>query len=163
MVLYLFLPVRSPILRSYLILSLTSPKYLSLLALSFIMSFIPCWLTNFPSFSFSVIDLITKQFSLGSKRPIFCFQYVVSLLKLSFTSIWTPIAAVFKLGYIPRDSLGTISSREIHFQIFCYYMDFLPRRLSSLPIFPLTTALLHFTNKKSPISPKSYNLSYPWE
>ena len=102
MVLYLFLPVGSPILRSYLILSLTSPKYLSLLALSFIMSFIPCWLTNFPSFSFAVIDLVTKQFSLGSERPIFCFQYVVSLLKLSFTSIWTPIAAVFKLLHSKR-------------------------------------------------------------
>ena len=165
MELYLFLPAGSTILRLYLILSLTfivSPKYLSLLALSFIISFIPCWLTNLPSLSFAVTDLITIQFSLGPKRAILCFQYVVSLPKLSFTNVWTPMASVFKLGYIPRDSAGTICFRKIHFQIFCFYMDFLPRLLFSLPIFPLTTALFYFSNEKSPISPKSYNLSYPW-
>lgn len=165
MELYLFLPAGSTILRLYLILSLTfivSPKYLSLLALSFIISFIPCWLTNLPSLSFAVTDLITTQFSLGPKRAILCFQYVVSLPKLSFTNVWTPMASVFKLDYIPRDSAGTIRFRKIHFQIFCFYMDFLPRLLFSLPIFPLTTSLLYFSNEKSPISPKSYNLSYPW-
>ena len=63
-------------------------------------------------------DLITTQFSLGPKRAIFCFQYVVSLRKLSVTNVWTPMASVFKLGYIPRDSAGTICFRKIHFQIF---------------------------------------------
>lgn len=152
MELYLFLPAGSTILRLYLILSLTfivSPKYLSLLALSFIISFIPCWLTNFPSLSFEVTDLITTQFSLCPKRAIFCFQYVVSLLKLSFTNVWTPMASVFKLGYLPRDSMGTTSFRKMHFQIFCFYMDFLPRCLFSLPIFPLTTALSTWQMRKA--------------
>ena len=137
MELYLFLPAGSTIIRLYLILSLTfivSPKYLSLLALSFIISFIPCWLTNFPSLSFAVTDLITTQFSLGPKRAIFCFQYVVSLRKLSVTNVWTPMASVFKLGYIPRDSAGTICFRKIHFQIFCFYIFPVTNEIGSILI-----------------------------
>lgn len=163
MELYLFLPAGSTILRLYLILSLTfivSPKYLSLLALSFITSFIPCWLTNFPSLSFEVTDLITTQFSLCPKRAIFCFQYVVSLLKLSFTNVWTPMASVFKL---PSKRLyGYYQFQENAFSDLLLLYGLSPKMFVLTSHLPFNNSPLHLTNEKSPISPKSYNLSFPW-